>query len=34
MSCVLASSENDIFEAYPPLNDQELFEKLRNARLQ
>jgi len=34
MSYVLAANENDILEAYPPLQGHELFSKLRNTRLQ
>jgi len=34
MGCVLAANEHDILKAYPPLNDQELSEKLRHVSLQ
>jgi len=29
IGCVLAANQNDILEAYPPLKDQELSEKLK-----
>jgi len=34
MGCVLAANEHDILEAYPPLKDQELSEKLRHVILE
>ena len=34
MNCVLAHNEHDIIEAYPPLKDQELSEKLRHVSSQ
>jgi len=34
MSCVLAANEHEILEAYPPLKDQELSNKLRNTNPQ
>jgi len=34
MSCVLAAKEQNILEAYPPLKDQELSDKLRHVSLQ
>ena len=34
MSCVLAANERDILEAYPPLKDQKLSDKLRHASSQ
>ena len=34
MSCILAHNENDILEAYPPLKDQELSDKLRHVSSQ
>jgi len=34
MSCVLAHNEHDILKAYPPMKDQELFDKLIHVSLQ
>jgi len=34
MDCILAASEHDIQEDYPPLKDQELSDKLRDVGLQ
>jgi len=34
MNCVLAHNEHDILEAYPPLKDQELSDKLRHVNSQ
>jgi len=34
MSCVLAANKYDILEAYPPLKDQELSDRLRDTNLQ
>ena len=34
MSCVLEANQHDILQAYPPLKDQELSDRLRETNLQ